>query len=49
MTGEIENKPKILSNELDQSPKTRAAGYEENVLKPLQKEINEKMDTIFMH
>lgn len=43
------NVPNILSNNSDQAPKTRAAGYEENVLKPLQKEINERMDTIFMH
>ncbi len=43
------NVPKILSNELDQAPKTKAAWYKENVLKPIQSEIHERMDTIFMH
>ena len=42
------NKINITSNELDQAPKTRAAGYEENVLKPLQKEINERMDRMLL-
>ena len=43
------NKPNILSNKSDQAPKTRAAGYEENVLKPLQDEINKRMDMLFLN
>ncbi len=43
------NKPNILSNKSDQAPKTRAAGYEENVLKPLQQEIDSRMNMLFMN
>ena len=43
------NVPKILSNKSDQAPKTRAAGYEENVLKPLQQEIDSRMNMLFMN
>lgn len=43
------NVPNTILNKSDQAPKTRAAGYEERVLKPLQDEINKKMDTIYMH
>lgn len=43
------NVPNILDNELDQAPKTKEAGYEENVLRPLAKEIDERMDMFFMN
>ena len=42
------NVPNIISNESDQAPKTRAAGYEQNVLEPLQDEIADRMDMLFM-
>lgn len=42
------NVPNIISNESDQAPKTRAAGYEQNVLEPLQNEIADRMDMLFM-
>lgn len=42
------NVPNILSDDSNQAPKTRAAGYEENVLKPLQNEINERMDRMLL-
>ena len=40
-------KVNVLSNELDQAPKTRAAGYGK-VVNSMRKEINETMDRIFM-
>jgi len=42
-------KVNVLSNELDQAPKTRAAGYEKKVLEPLKKDIEEAMDAIFLN
>ena len=38
----------VLSNELDQAPKTRAAGYGK-VIDSMRKEINEAMDRIFLN
>jgi hypothetical protein len=37
----------VVSNELDQAPKTRAAGYGK-VIDSMRKEINEAMDRIFI-
>jgi hypothetical protein len=37
----------VVSNELDQAPKTRAAGYGK-VVNSMRKEINEAMDRIFL-
>ena len=41
-------KVNVLSNELDQAPKTRAAGYGK-VVNSMRKEINEAMDRIFLN
>ena len=41
-------KVNVLSNELDQAPKTRAAGYGK-VVDSMRKEINEAMDRIFLN
>lgn len=41
-------KVNVLSNELDQAPKTRAAGYGK-VIDSMRKEINEAMDRIFLN
>ena len=38
----------VVSNELDQAPKTRAAGYGK-VIDSMRKEINEAMDRIFLN
>ena len=43
------SKINVTSNKLDQAPKTRAAGYEKNVLEPLQNEINKRMDMLFLN
>jgi hypothetical protein len=40
-------KVNVLSNELDQAPKTRAAGYGK-VVNSMRKEISEAMDRIFL-
>jgi hypothetical protein len=41
-------KVNVLSNELDQAPKTREAGYGK-VVNSMRKEINEAMDRIFLN
>ncbi len=41
-------KVNVLSNELDQAPKTRAAGYGK-VIDSMRKEINKAMDRIFLN